>query len=100
MGVYYWLTDNHKTALKYWRMAIDEGERLGARPQLSRTYAEIARRFFELKAQTGRPSPTQIGESLDKARAMFSGLGLHQDLAELESGIGLTDDASSDLSHS
>jgi len=97
MGVFYWLTDNQKTALKYWRMAIDEGERLGARPQLSRTYAEIARRLFAVKDEKKLPSPIQMEEFLEKARAMFVDLGLQQDFEELDSAIGRTAEGPSDL---
>jgi len=97
MGVYYWLTDHQKTALKYWRMAIDEGERLGARPQLSRTYAEIARRLFEVKDERNLPSPIQMEEFVEKARAIFVDLGLHQDFEELDLAIGRTGGGPSDL---
>jgi tetratricopeptide (TPR) repeat protein len=90
MGVYYWLIDNEKTALKYWRMALDEGERLGARPQLSRTYAEMAKRFCGVKEDAKKPSSMQTEEFAEKARGMFGDLGLHQDFEELESVIGQT----------
>jgi class 3 adenylate cyclase/tetratricopeptide (TPR) repeat protein len=97
MGVYHWLIGNEKTALKYWLTAVGEGERLGARPQLSRTYAEIARRLYEVKAETKRPSSIQMEECIEKARAMFVDLALHQDFEELESAIGRTGGGPSDL---
>jgi len=87
MGIYHWLDNDQKSALTWWQKAIREGERLGARPQLSRTYAEIAKRFFKVMAETGRPSPIATGEYSEKARGMFLELGLHQDLEELDSVI-------------
>jgi hypothetical protein len=97
MGVYHWLIGNEKTALKYWRMAVAEGERLGARPQLSRTYAEMAKRLYEVKGETKRPSSIQMEEFVQKARAMFVDLGLHQDFEELDSVIGRPGGGPSDL---
>jgi len=97
MGVYHWLIGNQKTALKYWRMAIDEGECLGSRPQLSRTYAEMAKRLCGVKGDTKRPSPIQMEEYVQKAKAMFGDLGLHQDFEELDSVIGQTGSRPSDL---
>ena len=46
MGVYKWLIHDQKGAFKWWRKAISEGESLGALPQLSRTYAEMGKRFL------------------------------------------------------
>ena len=34
-------------ALKWWDRTIKEGERLGARPDLSRTYFEVGKRLLE-----------------------------------------------------
>jgi class 3 adenylate cyclase/tetratricopeptide (TPR) repeat protein len=96
-GVYHWLIQERKTAFKWWHKALSEGERLGARPQVARTYAEIARRLFEVKDEKKLPSPIQMEEFLEKARAMFVDLGLQQDFEELDSAIGRTAEGSSDL---
>jgi tetratricopeptide (TPR) repeat protein len=95
MGVYYWLLNDEKRAVKWWHKAIKEGERLGARPQLARTYAEISKRFFDVEIETGRPPPIRSGECLEKARGMFGILGLQQDLQELDSWTGRTGDGPS-----
>jgi len=94
MGVYHWLIGKDKTALKQWEMAIEEGERLGARPQLSRTFAEMAKRFGGVKADTKRPSSIPVEEFVEKARAVFVDLGLHQDFEELDSVTGQTEGGS------
>lgn len=90
MGVYGWLIQDEESALKWWRKAVSEGERLGARPHVARTYAEIAKRFFKVKVETGRPPPIAIEEFTGKARGAFGELGLHKDLEELEAVIGPT----------
>jgi class 3 adenylate cyclase/tetratricopeptide (TPR) repeat protein len=95
MGVYYWLLNDEKRAVKWWHKAIKEGERLGARPQLARTYAEISKRFFDVEIETGRPPPIRSGECLEKARGMFGILGLQKDLQELDSWTGRTGDGPS-----
>jgi len=44
-GKYYWLVNKQKKALKWWSKSISEGKRLGARPDLARTYLEVGKRF-------------------------------------------------------
>jgi len=90
MGIYNWLCHDGKSALDWWQKAVDEGERLGARPQLARTYAEIGRRFYEVRAERGRPSAVEPREFLEKARHIFTDLGLHHDLEEIDSWSGRT----------
>jgi tetratricopeptide (TPR) repeat protein len=90
MGVYHWLIGREKTALKFWRTAIDEGESLGARPQLSRTCAEMAKRLCEVKGEPHRPSSIPLEELVKKARSMFVDLGLHDDFEELDAVLGRT----------
>ena len=36
MGAYYWMINKQGRALRWWHRAVQEGERLGARPQLAR----------------------------------------------------------------
>jgi serine/threonine protein kinase len=52
-GIAYWLTGREGAAFRLWERSIREGNRIGARIELSRTYEEIARR---LKEKTGRYS--------------------------------------------
>ncbi len=47
MGMYYWLIGKQRKALKWFDKSIKEGERLGARPDLSRTYMEVGKRLLE-----------------------------------------------------
>jgi hypothetical protein len=46
-GRYCWLLGKQNKALKYWKKAIEEGERLGLRPELARAYMELGSRFLE-----------------------------------------------------
>ena len=50
-GAYYWTINKHKKALGWWHKAVQEGERLGARPQLARLYFEVGRCLLEGKGQ-------------------------------------------------
>ena len=87
MGVYNWLIHDHKSAFKWWHKAISEGESLGARPQLSRTYAEMGMRFWVVKGESSEPDVSRAEEPLQKAKTMFRDLGLHHDLEDLNSVI-------------
>jgi tetratricopeptide (TPR) repeat protein len=87
MGVYKWLIHDQKSAFKWWHKAISEGERLGARPQLARTYAEMGIRFCAANGGSSAPDVRRAKEHLQKAKQMFRDLGLHRDLEELNSAI-------------
>ncbi len=87
MGVYKWLVDDKKSAVRLWQKAISEGESLGAGPQLSRAHAEMAVRCCAANAGLSDTGASRAGESLQKARTMFCDLGLHQDLEELNSVV-------------
>lgn len=85
MGVYESLTGDHKGASKWWERAIREGESLGALPQLSRTYAEMAVRLSANSGHFSRTGSNIAKDALRKSREMFSSLGLHRDLENLTS---------------
>jgi len=85
MGVYKWLVHDYKAASKWWRRAIAEGESLGARPQLSRTYGEMGLRSCMVHGV----SPAR--EPLQKAKTMFAELGLRRDLEDLNAAISRMD---------
>ena len=87
MGVYKWLIHDRKSAFKWWHKAISEGESLGARPQVARTYAEMGMRLCAVKDESSEPDVSRAKESLQKAKTMFSDLGLHHDLEDLNSVI-------------
>jgi hypothetical protein len=83
MGTYYWLTNNQKRALTWWDRSIKEGERLGARLELARTYFEVGRRLL----YPGKRDKTLRGISangyLDRAGKLFEELDLQWDLDQL-----------------
>jgi tetratricopeptide (TPR) repeat protein len=84
MGLYYWLIGKQGKAFKWWDLTIQEGERLGARPDLSRTYMEVGKRLMEpqskFKALNGIGAP----EYLSKAETLFREMDLLWDLEQLE----------------
>jgi hypothetical protein len=100
---------HYRAAIRWWKKSIDIGMRLGARLELSRTYAEIGKRlggrYLHLDADPGGTphhharlprelvrahvyAEKRLGlspeECLAKAEAMFREMDLQWDLAELE----------------
>jgi len=84
MGVYYWLIGKQRKAIKWWRKAIAEGQRLNARLELSRTYYEVGKRLLEPKSKYKELDGIKAEEYLEKARVMFEEMDLQWDLDELE----------------
>ncbi len=84
MGLYYWLVGKQRKALKWWDRAIKEGERLGARPDLSRTYFEVGKRLLEPQSKYRELNGITATDYLEKAETMFRDMGLEWDLQELE----------------
>ncbi|MBC2717770.1 MAG: AAA family ATPase [Desulfobacteraceae bacterium] len=84
MGTYYWLIGKQKKALKWWNKSIKEGERLGARLELSRTYFEVGKRLLEPNSKTKELNNITAEEYLEKARTMFEEMDLQWDLDELD----------------
>ena len=84
MGKYYWLIGNQRKALKWFDKSIKEGERLGARPDLSRTYMEVGRRLLEPKSKYKELNGITATDYLEKAETMFKDMDLEWDLEELE----------------
>jgi tetratricopeptide (TPR) repeat protein len=83
MGIYYWLIGKQKKALQSWRRSIQEGERIAARLELSRTYMEVGKRLLEPKSKYKELNGMTAEEYLQKARTMFEEMGLEWDLDEL-----------------
>jgi hypothetical protein len=82
------LNRDRRGAFTWWYRAIIEGENLGARPQLARTYAEIGKRIGPIRnVRTGCDTDNPL-DSLELAKMMFQELGLHHDLEELNSLTG------------
>ena len=83
MGSYYWLINKQKKALKWWNKSILEGERLGARLELSRTYFEVGDRLLKDKSTQNRLNGVKAEDYLEKARVLFEEMDLQWDLNEL-----------------
>ncbi len=87
MGLYHWLIRDQKSAYTWWSKAIHEGESLGARPQLSRTCAEMGTCLCEGIREGSRPEALRAKEPLLRAKTMFREMGLHHELEDLTSVI-------------
>ncbi len=84
MGDYYWLMDKQEKALKWWGKAIKEGERLGARPDLSRTYFEVGKRLLDPENKHTKLNGIDANGYLEKAGTLFEEMGLEQDMDDLK----------------
>jgi hypothetical protein len=83
MGIYYWIINKQRKALKYWTKSITEGEHMGARPELARTYFEVGKRLSDKKSTQKELKGIKAEEYLEKAKAMFEDLDLKWDLDNL-----------------
>ena len=84
MGPYYWLIGKQGKALKWWGRTIEEGERLGARPDLSRTYFEVGKRLLDPQSRYKELNGIEAKGYLEKAGTLFEEMGLEQDLDDLD----------------
>ncbi len=84
MGRYYWLVGKQRQALKWWARTIREGERLGARPDLARTYFEVGKSLIEPQSNYRELNGLSAQEYLDKAEKLFREMDLQWDLEQLE----------------
>jgi hypothetical protein len=75
------LLGRRRRALGFFGESIVLGEKLGARPETARTYAEIGRL---LRAEGGRFRDLDAEGWRGRARDAFDGLGLLTDLERLE----------------
>ena len=71
-------------SLKWWERSIKEGERLGARPDLSRTYFEVGKRLLEPQSKYKELNGIEARGYLEKARVLFQEMGLERDLEDLD----------------
>jgi serine/threonine protein kinase/tetratricopeptide (TPR) repeat protein len=83
MGSYYWVAGKQKKALSWWEKSIKIGKHMGARPELARTYMEVGRRLVEERSKFHELAGIPAAEYLEKARQLFTGMGLAWDLVEL-----------------
>ncbi|MCP4648630.1 MAG: hypothetical protein GY853_00935, partial [PVC group bacterium] len=84
MGEYYWLIGKQKKAYSWWDKAVKKGEKLGAIPDLSRTYFEIGKSLLNPKCNYKEWNGISANEYLEKARTMFEEMDLQWDLDEFE----------------
>ena len=84
MGDYYWLVGKQRKALKWWDRSIKEGERLGARPDLSRTYFEVGKHLLEPQSKYKQLNGIDAKGYLEKAEILFKDMGLEKDLDDLD----------------
>jgi class 3 adenylate cyclase/tetratricopeptide (TPR) repeat protein len=84
IGVYYWTIGKQRKAMKWWNKAIQEGQRINYRLELSRTYIEVGKRLLEPTSKYMELDGIKAEEYLEKARAMFEDMDLQWDLDELE----------------
>lgn len=82
-GVYYHLIGKQRKALKWWIKAIDEGERLGARLELSRTYLEVGKSLLDWQTKYKTVNGIGSEEYLEKARVLLEEMDVKWDLDEL-----------------
>ena len=82
-GVYCWLIKRQKKALKCWNKSIKEGERLGARLELARTYFEVGKRLLESESRYKKLNGITAEAYLERARVLFEDMNLKWDLDEL-----------------
>ena len=71
MGAYYWMINKPERALGWWNRAVQEGERLGARPQLARLYFEVGKCLLESKGKHAKLNGLRGEEYLEEARTLF-----------------------------
>lgn len=82
MGRYFFLTSSWIRARRWWQAAIDEGDRLGARLELARTYFEVGYRLLNLPRRPHVFENMDAEEYLEKAKTMFEEMNLQWDLVE------------------
>ena len=81
MGLAHWHNNKKSKALLCFEKSIKEGERLGYRLELSRTYFEVGKRLLESKYK--QLDGITAEEYLEKARVLFEEMDLQWDLEQL-----------------
>ena len=84
MGRYFWLTQKHKHALRWYRKSMRTGVKLGAGIQLARPYQEIGQRLKEPGSPATRLAGMEAQDYLAKARNMFEEMNLTMDIQQLD----------------
>lgn len=84
MGAYYWMINKQGKALRWWHRAVQEGERLGAFPQVARTYFEVGKRLLGPESKYRDLDGLGAREYLEKARAKFKEMKMESSLEEID----------------
>ena len=84
MGLYYWLIGQQGKSIKWWEKTIQEGERLGAKPDLSRTYFELGKRLLDTESKYKEVNGIEGKGYLEKAGILFEEMRLERDIDDLE----------------
>jgi class 3 adenylate cyclase/tetratricopeptide (TPR) repeat protein len=84
MGEYYWLIGKQGQTRKWWGKAIHEGEKLGARSDLSRTYFEVGKHLLGPNNKYKDLNGIGARGFFAKARTYFEDMDMKQDLKELD----------------
>jgi tetratricopeptide (TPR) repeat protein len=84
MGECFWLVGKQRKAFGWFDRSIREGERLGARPDLSRTYMAIGKCMLAPQSRYRQLNGISAPEYLNKAGTLFREMNLQWDLEQLE----------------
>src|SRR5437867_5197541 len=79
----WWLVGKPAEAVGSWARSIRECERLGARPELARSYMEAGQRLTAAGGTQTLPNGMSASACLQKAESLFTELGLAWDQAQL-----------------
>jgi hypothetical protein len=83
IGLYYWLTNKPNLAFKWFNKSVQEGERLEARLELSRTYYHIGKLLMKAGRSNEHLNGLNADAYLDSAQTIFEELDLQWDLNKL-----------------
>ena len=79
-----WLTGKKDKAFIWYNKSIQEGERLGARLELSRSYFEVGKRLIDSKSKNKDLNGITGEKYLENAQILFKEIGLNWDLEQFK----------------
>ena len=84
MAKYLLLISKYSKAFEYYNKAIKEGERLGAKLELSRVYLELGKLLLNQEFKLKEFNGITAEEYVQKAKSMFGEMGLQWDIEQLD----------------
>ena len=78
-GNLYWSKGKQRKALKWWRKAISEGERMKARLSLAKCYLNIGSHLIREESKFGELDNISAAGYLEKAEELYTDMGLRWD---------------------